>query len=196
MHLSSAFLGRGTPRLPGKSAKIEEECAPVPGSFWSSGPFSSPRIGDIFRRQWVAAIVSHYLIAFQISPGWILCFQIMPEGSQNWVTLMGKISMPPGIPGVPIPGKPMTGALLPSKNYEQDDAYLRDHRTWVNMGWLFLTGEAIVDQHRRGHKSLLCKDCKGIMKHLWSSCTLFIISLPQGIFKGFFIGGAFEKRAF
>ena len=60
MHLSSAFPGRRTPGLPGggKSAKIEEECAPVPGSFWSSGPFSCPRIEDIFRRQWVAAIAS------------------------------------------------------------------------------------------------------------------------------------------
>ena len=65
----------------GKSAKIEEECAPVP-------PFSCPRNGDIFRRQWVAVIVSHCLIAFLISPGWKLCFQIMPEGSENWVTLM------------------------------------------------------------------------------------------------------------
>ena len=42
----------------GKSDKIEEDCAPVPGSFWSSGPFSCPRIGDIFWRQWMAAIVS------------------------------------------------------------------------------------------------------------------------------------------
>ena len=76
--------GKGDPRTTGgKSAKIEEECAPVPGSFWSSGPFSCPRIGDIFRRQWVAAIVSHCLIAFLISPGWRLCFQIMLEGSEN-----------------------------------------------------------------------------------------------------------------
>ena len=51
--------GKGDPGTTGgKSAKIEEECAPVPGCFWSSGPFSCPRIGDIFWRQWVAAIVS------------------------------------------------------------------------------------------------------------------------------------------
>ena len=44
--------GKGDPGTTrGKSAKIEEECAPVPGSFWSSGPFSCPRIGEIFWRQ-------------------------------------------------------------------------------------------------------------------------------------------------
>ena len=51
--------GKGDPGTTGgKSAKTEEEYAPVTGSFWSSGPFSCPRIGDIFRGQWVAAIVS------------------------------------------------------------------------------------------------------------------------------------------
>ena len=42
--------GKGDPGTTGwKSAKIEEECAPVPGSFWSSGPFSCPRIGGHFQ---------------------------------------------------------------------------------------------------------------------------------------------------
>ena len=40
--------GKGDPGTTGgKSAKIEEECASVPGSFWSSGPFSWPMIGNI-----------------------------------------------------------------------------------------------------------------------------------------------------
>ena len=38
--------GKGDPGTTGgKSAKIEEECAPVPGSFWSSGPFFARGLG-------------------------------------------------------------------------------------------------------------------------------------------------------
>ena len=59
MHLSSAFPGKGTPGLPGgNQLKLKKSAPPAPGSFWSSGPFSCPRIGDIFKRQWVATIVS------------------------------------------------------------------------------------------------------------------------------------------
>ena len=44
--------GKGDPKTTGgNSAKTEEECVPVPRSFWSSVPFSCPRIGDIFRCQ-------------------------------------------------------------------------------------------------------------------------------------------------
>ena len=38
--------GKGDPgTTQGKSAKIEEECAPVPGSFWSSGLFLAQGLG-------------------------------------------------------------------------------------------------------------------------------------------------------
>ena len=38
--------GKGDPRTTGgRSAKIEEECTPVPGSFWSSGLFLAQGLG-------------------------------------------------------------------------------------------------------------------------------------------------------
>ena len=62
LHIYALVIGlprKGDPGTTGgKSATIEEECTLVPGSFLSSRPFSCPRIGDIFRCQWVAAIVS------------------------------------------------------------------------------------------------------------------------------------------
>ena len=84
MHLSSAFPGRGTPGLPGgNQLKLKKSAPQYPGLSGLLGLFLARGLGDIFRRQWVAAIVSHGLTAFLISPGWRLCFQIMPEGSEN-----------------------------------------------------------------------------------------------------------------
>ena len=47
MHLSSAFPGRGTPGLRegGESAKIEEECAPVPDLSGLPGLFLARGLG-------------------------------------------------------------------------------------------------------------------------------------------------------
>ena len=78
------LLGKGDPGTTGgNQLKLKKSTPQYRGLSGLLAFFSCPRIGDIFRGQWVAAIVTYCLIAFLISPGWRLCFQIMPEGSGN-----------------------------------------------------------------------------------------------------------------
>ena len=83
MHLSSAFLGRGTPRLPGgNQLKLKKSAPQYPGLSGLLGLFLARGLGHF-----QASVggchclpLSHCLSDL---PRVETCFQIMPEGSEN-----------------------------------------------------------------------------------------------------------------
>ena len=84
MHLSSAFPGRGTPGLPGGNQLKLKKCAPqYQGLSGLLGLFLARGLGTFQASVGGCHCLPLSLIAFLISPGWRLCFQIMPEGSEN-----------------------------------------------------------------------------------------------------------------
>ena len=101
--------GKGDPGTTGgKSAKIEEKCAPVPGSFWSSGPSSCPRIGDISGVSGWLPLSPIVSLPFWSPQGGDFAFRSCPKARRIECK---KLRFLPVSPGSPISGKPMTGAL-------------------------------------------------------------------------------------
>ena len=92
MHLSSAFPGRGTPGLPGwNQLKLKKSAPQYRGLSGLLGLFLARGLGTFSGFSgWLplSLLIWGFVNMFLISPRWRLCFEIMPEGLENWVTLM------------------------------------------------------------------------------------------------------------
>ena len=87
MHWSSAFPGRGTPGLPGgNQLKLKKSAPQYPGLSGLLGLFLARVLGTFSGVSgWLplSLLTRGFVNMFLISTGGRLCFQIMPEGSEN-----------------------------------------------------------------------------------------------------------------